>query len=410
MLDVKNSYSGFNIKLTPCSVAKLPYVTAPSFRGNDDGIKGDRTSFNYDSDVAKAYASPQLDDTKQKARKIWNEVEKYDNIVILAHGAPDGDAIGSGLALVNLLFDQYPAKKVSFVVPGGRSAMFNDVPGVNLIRESYPTDKKYLAIAVDCSEENMNGLNIYKKADKRINLDHHLTNPNANEKKNSGGLNIVDAETASATAILYNKLFKPLNLKISENTAECLLTGLITDTGKFRNSATNPEAAQTRDELLNILNQKRGFNVRTITEKLDKNNLPSKELNSLYYDAKWNSIISSTKNGKKIEYAIINKQNIKDLKVNDEPFAIYNMTHKLATDLKPADGISVVFSNIEENVVKASLRSNNLNVGEFAQMLGGGGHQGAAGFTLKGNPDEVIDKCLAKLGRYDFKEITKEEI
>ena len=399
MLDVKSNY---NFKLTPCVNNKVAYVTPPSsFLGGNKESKSNAISFGDNLEVAKAYASPQIDDTKQMARKIWNEVEKFDNIVILTHKSPDGDAIGSGLALVNMLNERYPDKKVDFVAPGGFFNMFNGMPGVDLIKDSYSTNKNYLAIALDCGEDHMDGLDIYKNADKCINIDHHPAKSNLNSEDSD--LNIILANAPSTTEVLYNKIFKPLNLDISEKTAECLLTGLITDTGNFKNSITNSSALESRDELLGILSKDRKYSVDIITNKFDENKVASDELKDMCNKAFDNRKTLVLKDGKKIKYVIVNRKDIESFKVTDKTSDIYENVKLLASKLKGSSDTGIVFCQGEdENEVKVSMRSKNLKVDEFAQKYGGGGHECAAGFALHGDESQVIKDCLSELSNYDF--------
>lgn len=361
----------------------------------------------YNSKTHKAYASPQINDTKQKAKAVWNEIEKSNNIVILTHKYADGDAISAGLALVNTLQEQFPNKNVKFIVPAGIPQKFKGVPGVNSIiinKENYLLDKTDLAIAVDCDETLIDGLEIYKNAGKRINIDHHTTNINLINKTNPRDLLLIDVNAPSTTDILYNKLFKPLNIEVSNRTAECILTGIITDTGNFKYVKNVQYAKNTRHELLNILNKTEKFSIGNVFSKMD-NYKESKGLKRLgEYLLDKNSIKTfQTNYGKKIDYIVVNQYTLNYFKIKDSKPDIKEKVKFLVNKLRENAHISMIFWETgEPQDLKVEMRSNDLSIKELAFKYGGGGHDHAAGFSLIGETNKIIAKLISELKEYRF--------
>ena len=339
----------------------------------------------------------------QKASTIWNTLKGADNIVILSHKYPDGDAMGAGLALVNTLKEKFPNKQVKFLVPGGVSEKFSKIPGANLIVRNYSFQEPFIAIAVDCDETVLDGLDIYKKANTRINIDHHSTNIHVNQEQRLNDLFLIDINSASTTDILYNKFFKILGINISNETAECLLTGIVTDTGRFRYGKNIESAKKTSENLLNILNKTGRFTLSNIYSKFAQYQ-ETDELNAFgkHFLNKTNTIMTDL--GKKINYLIIKQSDLKSFGVKSPESDIKEKIKHLVKNLsKSADAGILLFETNDKDAIKVSLRSEKINVREYAMShSGGGGNEHAAGFMLNGALDEVIQKLLAELKAYKF--------
>jgi phosphoesterase RecJ-like protein len=367
------------------------------------------TSFlgNDDLGVSKAYASTQIIDVKKKATEIWNEIENSNSIVILTHKFPDGDALGSGLALLSTLREKFPDKKIDFIAPGNFPKYLKGIPGSNLVitdENPCPTAQYDLAIAVDCDEGLMDGLDMYKAAGKRINIDHHGTNMNLKNNEDHNIL-LIDAKAPSATEVIYNKLLKPLNIEISPAAAECILTGLLTDTGRFKYAKKPEKARETSEELLTLINKDKQYTADTIMMKLDNNAKESDELKKLgkfLLDAKNIKTIKS-KNGKKINYIVLDQNTLNVFKVKDNNLEIKLKVNKLTDRLRDSADTGIVFWETgEDKEVRVSIKSQKFLVDDLAVKNGGGGHKNAAGFGLLGETDEVIKEFISKLEEYEF--------
>lgn len=375
--------------------SEAPEEALTSFLGNDD------------LGASKIYASTQITDNKKKATEIWKEIENSKSIAILTHKFPDGDALGSGLALLNTLRENFSDKEIDFITPGNFPKYLKGLPGTELIitdKNFCPTTNYDLAIAVDCDEGLMDGLDIYKAASKRINIDHHGTNINLKNNEDNNIL-LIDNKAPSATEVIYNKLLKPLNIELSAASAECILTGLLTDSGCFKYAQNPQKAKETSTELLKTINKTKNCTTDIIMMKLDNNRKESDELKKLSKHLIEPNNIKTiiSKNGKKINYVVLGQNTLKSFNVTDNNLEIKLMVDKLTDRLKDGSGIGIVFWETgEPNEIRVSVKSKKIIVDDLALKNGGGGHKHAAGFGLIGDKKEVINELITKLKDYQF--------
>ena len=159
-------------------------------------------------------------------------INKSSTILVLTHESPDGDAIGSAMAMYQVLKNMN--KTVDIVIPEiPETFMFLDD-----IHEVLPkSDKEYdLSIVLDCAtKERIGEINKeYSRCKKSIVIDHHMSN------NGYGTICHVEPNTPACCQVLYY-LFKNENIKITREIGEALLTGMLTDTSGFRNNDTNKE-------------------------------------------------------------------------------------------------------------------------------------------------------------------------
>ncbi len=180
---------------------------------------------------------------------------KDKSVLITGHINPDGDALGSALAFALLLKKHGISCDVSFDIKNALPTNLNHLP-FELISEN--TREKYDKVYVfDCGNSNRLGdlENIVLNSNHITVVDHHI-NPTF------GNLQIIDSKAASTTQVLFRE-FKKLNLDIDSTIATCLMTGLITDTGRFQYSNTDSEVFQMASELMN-----HGANLTLISENI----------------------------------------------------------------------------------------------------------------------------------------------
>src|SRR3989339_244922 len=180
---------------------------------------------------------------KKSLQEIAGIIKSSQKFFIAGHLKPDGDTIGTALALKSLLarmgkephvFSKEPVPSNMLFLPGARDIKIRDkVTGVfdcAIILESV-------------SLERMGSLIELSQADKVINIDHHAT------FTNFGHVNYIDSTASSSAEQLYI-IFKQLNKKPTAAEAECLYAGLVTDTGKFQHSNASPSALAMASELI----------------------------------------------------------------------------------------------------------------------------------------------------------------
>ena len=173
---------------------------------------------------------------------IINEINNAKTLVILTHMNPDGDAIGSSLALYCSLLKL--KKDVDVIVPE-HSSIYNFLPRINDLKKE-PTKEQYdIAIALDCGDiKRLNGFSeSFENAKCKISIDHHEINTMFAD------YNFVNPASPACAQILIT-VIEALGVEIDNEIGTCLLTGILTDTGGFKYPATSAETFEFTAELL----------------------------------------------------------------------------------------------------------------------------------------------------------------
>ena len=157
--------------------------------------------------------------------KILEEINKADSIVILTHENPDGDAIGSSLAMYNIL--KACGKNPDIIIPEF-SKIFNFLPGISEIKKESSVKEYDLAISLDCPTiKRLNGFaNYFENAKSKVVIDHHGTNTMF------GDLNYVNPDAPACAQILI-VMFEYFGFEITKDIANCIIKGIIKDTEGF---------------------------------------------------------------------------------------------------------------------------------------------------------------------------------
>lgn len=344
-----------------------------------------------------------------KAQNIWTEIRRANSIAILTHKYPDGDAIGSGLALLEILKNKFPDKKIEFIVPDGIPSAFKSLPNVNMITDRSSIETIDLAIAVDCNQTTLGGKSIYNSAKKQINIDHHKI---SDDIQNYADINLLHEEMPSTTSILYKYIFTPLGVKIPRNAAECLLTGLYTDTANFKYLSDYPDAAKIKNYLLSELNRYEIFSPVIIGRKLAENNVKSEELKKMMEDILSDDSVKiiETNAGVKIAYIAVSQQLINDYRIKDSQSDIKAELSFANNKLRSKGDIAIVFWETNDGEIKAGFRSNDYKVSDFAiNQYKGGGHDFVAGITVKGTLEVIQEDVLSRIKVHEFERIRNRE-
>lgn len=291
---------------------------------------------------------------------IKETINASNSILIVTHEDPDGDAVGSALGLMWGL--KKIDKNVDVFIPKMHD-MYCFLPGAESIVKSVDDVSKYdLCIALDSSdlERLGEGKEYFSKIKNTVVIDHHITN------QNYADVNYVNA-VASSTCQNLIVVLATLEIAINKEIAECLYTGILTDTGGFRYN-TQPETFEFAAMLLET-----GIDIAKIyrlmfdmtTEK--RTRLTTRALNRL----------ELLEEGK-IAFTYITKQDIDELQTEDgdyEGIVYYG---------RNIEGVEVsVFVREKEGKYKVSLRANEyVDVSTIAIKFAGGGHVRAAGFEL----------------------------
>lgn len=312
--------------------------------------------------------------------ELKNHIEKADSIIIFSHVNPDGDTLGSNLAL-NLMIEKYFNKKVDSVHIGTLPDLYQYLPEYSRFKniETIDFNKQYdLAIAVDVASKDriVMGAQIYDKAKYKVNIDHHVTNIGY------GDLNIVEGNAACVGMILY-KIFEEWNYEITLDIAKCLYTSLMTDTGCFKYDNTTPETFILASKLVKL-----GVS-------------PSKEYRACY-ETKPQSMVQFQAyvvsnalfyNQGKIAFSKITRSDMSKFNASDD------YTEGIVEVLRTSKNVEVaaILKETKEGFTKVSLRSKNIDLTPIVLDFGGGGHKFSSGCTIKKPIAIAFEKLLARV-------------
>ncbi len=309
---------------------------------------------------------------------IKEEIQKAKNIVLLTHESPDGDAIGSILAMYNSLLKIN--KNVDMIVPE-YSSVYNFLPNADKMQKEGKKEEYDLAIALDCGDiKRLNGFAKYfEDAKVTINIDHHGSNTMFAD------YNFVNPDAPACCQILITVL-EFLNIEIDIQIGTCLLTGIITDTGGFKYPGTSSETFEFTSELLAM-----GVNVADVYKKvLEVKTKPNFELTKRVMER------MEFLEDSKIAFSYITKK-------DEEEVNAKTGDHEGLVDIgRCVEGVEVsVFLRECEQGFKASLRSNTyVNVSDVCLMFGGGGHMRAAGCVIYAPLEEVKVRIINEIKNY----------
>jgi phosphoesterase RecJ-like protein len=302
--------------------------------------------------------------------KIKDRIQAAHRVLVTSHIRPDGDAIGSSLALGLALMDA--GKQVQVVLSDGLPASFRHLPGSEKIKTRAEGEFD-LIISVDCSDLKRVGkaLDGYHPPD--IVIDHHSTT------EAFGELNLIDPQ-AAATASVLARFMQQWGLAITAPIAANLLTGLVTDTLGFRTSNTTPEVLRQAADLIELgADMTRLYYLSLVRRTFHASKYWGAGLSNL---ARADGIVWTT--------LTLADRKISGYTGNDDADLI-----SVISSIDEAD-IAIIFTEQNKNKTKVSWRGlkPNIDVAQIACQFGGGGHKAAAGAELSGSLDEIQDRVL----------------
>ena len=309
--------------------------------------------------------------------EILNKINEAKNIIILTHEHPDGDAIGTSLALYIEL--KTLKKDVELVIPN-YPRIFECMPQIENVSKEGKRKEYDLAIAVDtASIKQLDGWSSYFEGAKyRIVIDHHSSNDMF------GDLNYVDMSSPACSQVMY-VLFRYYNWEITCDIGTCLMGGIITDTGGFQYSGVSKETFEIASNLLS-----QGVNISKLYKQLlATNTKTSVELKKIALNR-----MEFLEDGK-ITFTYITKEDEEKIK------AEIGDHEGLVNEGRNIEGVEVsIFLHEVDDGFKVSLRSNEyVNVSDVCLMFGGGGHAKAAGVKMQGTPEQIKEKLVGEIKR-----------
>jgi phosphoesterase RecJ-like protein len=303
---------------------------------------------------------------------------RHQRCLISTHVSPEGDALGSALALAHALTGM--GKEALVVNRDPVPRLLDFLPSQGLFRQTSQVEEGYeLLVVVDCGDLERTALFNERRPPTIINIDHHVTN------RQFGQINWVDPE-ASATAEMVADLLPVLGAAMTPQIALCLYTALITETGSFRYSNATPKVFRLSADLC-AHGVKPDWVARQLYERntINRLKLLGELLNRLEVNADrtvaWVTIPAGlfTRTGTTAEDA--------------EDFVNYPRS------LSGME-VAVLLRDAEPGQVKASFRaSGEVDVAAIAMTFGGGGHRKAAGCTVAGTLETVRPLVIAAAER-----------
>ena len=305
---------------------------------------------------------------------LWESLQGVKTAAILGHIRPDGDCIGSCLALYNYIETYFPEIQAKVYLQDFMPE-FLMLTNADKIQHDIDEDVVYdVCFSLDSADKERHGeyVKYFDTAKKTIGIDHHISNQGFAEEH----LIIPDA---SATAeIIYELIGKE---QLTKEIAECIYLGMAHDTGVFQYSNASPKTFRAVADLLETgIDASRIVDETFYQKSYVQNQVLGKTLKEsvLHLDGK---VISGVVTRKDMEH--------------------YGVTPKaldgIVSQLRYTRGVEVAVFVYElaENCYKVSLRSNGkVNVSSIAGSLGGGGHVKAAGCEVSGTYEEIVEKLL----------------
>lgn len=308
-------------------------------------------------------------------------LDRADEICLACHVRPDGDALGSMLAVTHALTARGGRRVIAsfgdhpFEIP----AILRFLPGLDMLSppQAYP-ERPRLMVTFDASSVDRLGLlaGHATRATELIVLDHHASNPGF------GTINLIDP-AAAATAVLAAKLIDRLGVPLTAPIASGLYTGLLTDTGSFRFSTT-PQVHELAARLIRtgldpdvyareLLDRAPFGALQMLSAALGRAVLEPAQAGG--YGLVWTTVTREDRAADRLPY-----------EVTEDVIDVVRRTDEAE--------VAVVFKESDDGFWHVSARSKGrVDVARAAVALGGGGHSQAAGFTT----DEAVPEALARL-------------
>lgn len=346
--------------------------------------------FKADETLDQVYALEKVFDEIHAERKeqpmirvdlpaVVEELKAANSFLITSHVSPDGDAVGSILALRYLL-EGLGKSNITCVLSDPVPAIYTELPGAAGIRKvtgDAPTVD--LAIIVDVARQNRIGdvAAWIGEGQKVLVIDHHL------EEHPEAAVGFLDASYAAAGEIVV-ELFAEAGVDMTPEAAHCAYVAQITDTGGYRYSNTNARSHRIAARLHEL-----PLDHATIcSDVFDMFSRPKILLMKAVLDR-----LALSCEGK-VATSYVTQEDIDEVGGKKEDL------NGLVNYLRNIDGVAVgvLFTGVENSVTKASVRSSrDFNAASFLKEFGGGGHAAAAGVTLDLPLEESRERLLGRL-------------
>lgn len=297
--------------------------------------------------------------------------------MLICHERPDGDSVGSLLALGVAL--QSLGKRVTLVSSDPVPDVFKFLDGWQSIQNDFLSGDYKAVVLVDNGDCRRTGFGeriiaLKKRSIPLVNIDHHTKN----DLWRIANINYVDTEASSTCELIY-QIIIGLDIAITPTIATALMTGIYTDTGGFRHSNTSKGVLEVSSELL-----KKGAKLRTISSNVSNSH-------SVSMLKLWGIALSrlSMNHDFGLAYSVLTRGDIEQVGANDEEVSgLVNLINAI-----PECRAALLLYETADGKIKGSLRteSESLDLSKLANLLCGGGHKKACGFSFSGHLEQAED-------------------
>lgn len=314
----------------------------------------------------------------ENINKLAETIKSSKNIILLSHVGPDGDTLGSMLALREIILQLDNDKKVDAIIVGKVPDVYKFLPDINLAKlaDDKTLYQSYdLAITVDCAAPDRLGdsIDLFRNAKKTANIDHHVTNPEFAD------INLIEPQSASTGEVVF-KLAENLGITLKKEMAINLYTAILTDTGGFKFENTKPATLYTCAKLIEA-----GADPAYIFKQAyESKPLPMVKLLARAVDE------AVLVENNRIAYTFVSRNLLESLGATDD------YVDGIAESLRQINTVEVamVLKETPKGDTKVSFRSNRIDVGEIARFFCGGGHKLAAGCTIQKSLVDTLNEVL----------------
>lgn len=307
--------------------------------------------------------------------QVIDLIEKNERFAITSHIRPDGDSLGSSLALCWIL--RSLKKDAEVIMCDQVPHAYSKLPGADDVKVVPDVVRQYDAVfVIECSDVSRPGLPSLGEQFV-VNIDHHSTT------ELFGDVNWIDSTAAAVGEMIYN-LAKAIGARITPELASCVYAALLTDTGSFHFSNTTERTFKIASELV-----KHGAQ-------------PAKLSQAIFYSYPYakvrlvGEVLSTLKrdDSGRIAWIRMSKEAMEETgATEDDSDGIINYPLTVGE----VEAVAF-FRELSNSTFRISLRSKNrVNVARVAESFGGGGHCNAAGFTVQADFDELSKEVISRL-------------
>lgn len=305
---------------------------------------------------------------------LAEQLKNVSSVAIAGHVKPDGDCVGSTLAVYNYITSNYEDITVDLYLEPIPN-IFKFLKNADQINSAYDKDMQYdLFIALDCGDTKRLGQaeKYFTAAKRTFCVDHHISN------ESFADVNYIYPNASSTSELVYGLLEEE---KITKEIAECIYVGIVHDTGVFQYSCTSSKTMNVAGHLMD-----KGIDFSRIVDEtyFKKTYEQNRILGQAMVDSKlW-------LDGKCIS-TIVTAEEMEEFSVL--PKHLEGIVQQLRVT-KDVEAAIFIYEN-SDGTYKASMRSGgSVDVASIMMKYGGGGHVRAAGATMEGTPDKILEALL----------------